>query len=342
MITIKEIAKELNISPSTVSIVLSGKAASRRISEATQKAVLKFAAEHGYQPNIAARNLKENSRTNQLQIAVLCASDFRTSMFARIMTGLYRYIDQQNLQVQISIHPYQTGNLIRAHALYSRSDCHAAIICNASSEDVACLEQNPPIIPIVIYNHSSDVFSGAVMNHKQIGELAANALADNNGKQAIVITSQSKQSEIDIRLNSFRYQCSKRKIDIVGIYPCTGFPADSRDVMYSLLHHYTHDQLPDSIFCDSSMTARGVLRALWESHIPVPEKVRVIAVGNGIDDDDACMIPSLSTIHISIEDVATANLQILLEILKGHTPSSHTIFFPAKYCPRETCGPLRI
>ena len=57
MVTIKQIAQEVGISSSTVSIVLGGKAAERKISTATQKKIFAAAARLGYQPNMAARSL---------------------------------------------------------------------------------------------------------------------------------------------------------------------------------------------------------------------------------------------------------------------------------------------
>lgn len=54
MVTIKQIAQEVGISSSTVSIVLGGKAAERKISTATQKKIFAAAARLGYQPNMAA------------------------------------------------------------------------------------------------------------------------------------------------------------------------------------------------------------------------------------------------------------------------------------------------
>ena len=47
MITIKQLAKELEISPSIVSIVLNGKAEERKISKATQNLILRAAADRG-------------------------------------------------------------------------------------------------------------------------------------------------------------------------------------------------------------------------------------------------------------------------------------------------------
>ena len=48
MVTIKEIAREANISPTTVSLILNHKARERKISAETEQRVLQIAARMGY------------------------------------------------------------------------------------------------------------------------------------------------------------------------------------------------------------------------------------------------------------------------------------------------------
>ncbi len=58
MVSIKDIAKALSVSPSSVSLVLTGKAKERRISESLSEKITAKAAEMGYQPNRAAVSLR--------------------------------------------------------------------------------------------------------------------------------------------------------------------------------------------------------------------------------------------------------------------------------------------
>src|SRR5439155_25572927 len=57
--TLKEIAWEAGVSVSTASVVLSGKAAQRRISRAVQRRVQEVARQHDYSPNLLVRSLQE-------------------------------------------------------------------------------------------------------------------------------------------------------------------------------------------------------------------------------------------------------------------------------------------
>src|SRR6478735_5858705 len=80
-ITIKDIAKALNLSLSTVSRALKG---SYKISEATQQRVKAYAEQHHYRPNLIARSLKnQNSRCIGV---VLCT--IPNSFYAEVISGI--------------------------------------------------------------------------------------------------------------------------------------------------------------------------------------------------------------------------------------------------------------
>ena len=130
MATIKQIAQEVGISSSTVSIVLGGKAAERKISTATQEKIFAAAARLGYQPNMAARSLRGGSGANELVVAMFWAQDFRASMMFRFWDGLRAEIEKTARPVRLVIYPYVNDHLKESEALTSGANCHAAIICN--------------------------------------------------------------------------------------------------------------------------------------------------------------------------------------------------------------------
>ena len=111
MVTIKEIAQEVGISSSTVSIVLGGKAAERKISTATQEKIFAAAARLGYQPNMAARSLRGGSGANELVVAMFWAQDFRASMMFRFWDGLRAEIEKTARPVRLVIYPYVNDHL---------------------------------------------------------------------------------------------------------------------------------------------------------------------------------------------------------------------------------------
>lgn len=89
-VQIKQIAERLNISPSTVSVVLSGKGDEMRISKATQEIVQKMAQEMNYHPNVYARRLR-NADTQKSHFVIAIFMNIRTTgeRIAGINEGLW-------------------------------------------------------------------------------------------------------------------------------------------------------------------------------------------------------------------------------------------------------------
>ena len=79
-ITIIDIAKQLNISSTTVSFILNGKAKERRISDKVRDKVLKFVTEVGYKPNLLARSF----RTGKTNIIGLMVENISNPFFANV------------------------------------------------------------------------------------------------------------------------------------------------------------------------------------------------------------------------------------------------------------------
>ncbi|HTO35111.1 MAG TPA: LacI family DNA-binding transcriptional regulator, partial [Flavobacterium sp.] len=79
--TLKQIAKDLGLSVSTVSKALSG---SPEISDATKKRVKEYALLQNYRPNTMAKNLK-NQRTNTIGVII---PNILNPFFAKVFSGI--------------------------------------------------------------------------------------------------------------------------------------------------------------------------------------------------------------------------------------------------------------
>jgi Transcriptional regulators len=80
-ITIKDIAKALNVSPSTVSRALKN---NPDISEETRNSINKYAREHNYKPNELAMNLR-TSRSNTIGVII---PQFVHHFFSCVLDGI--------------------------------------------------------------------------------------------------------------------------------------------------------------------------------------------------------------------------------------------------------------
>ena len=78
-------------------------------------------------------------------------------------------------------------------------------------------------------------------------------------------------------------------------------------------------QLPDAIIVESDMIALGVLKCLSRRGIRVPEDVRL----SGYDNTDISQMsnPSLTSVHIPLEAICHAALNMLCALMRGETVS---------------------
>ena len=68
MATIKDIARIANVSPSTVSFVLNGKAREMKVSSATEQRILEIVAATGYRPSNVARRLRAMAEAGTVRV----------------------------------------------------------------------------------------------------------------------------------------------------------------------------------------------------------------------------------------------------------------------------------
>ena len=339
MVTIKEIAQSIGISPSTVSIVLGGKAAERKISTKTQQKIFDAANQMGYRPNIAARSLRGGSGAQELQVAVFWAQDFRASMLARFLEGLRQNISRYQHPVRLVVYPYQNDSLKDIAALTSASDCHAAIICNASHTDMEFLESTQLAIPVVLYNRACGSYASVNVDDAQMGALAARAFASQGCRTAAILTSPPVFEGMEIRVQGFLLEGSNHGLTVTETRYCENSLTGGHDAVCCRLRQNWTTSMPDALFCGSAMIAHGALRAFWEAGLSPKEQPKVIAIGNGSDEQDAYSVPSLSVVRLPMEQMASACLELLLDTVAGGPPPA-PMLLPVKYIPRESCGPI--
>lgn len=90
-ITIKDIARELGVSPSTVSRALKD---NPDISQETRDAIHKYAREHNYKPNVLALNLR-TSRSNTIGVII---PQLVHHFFSCVLSGIERTAGGSGLQ----------------------------------------------------------------------------------------------------------------------------------------------------------------------------------------------------------------------------------------------------
>lgn len=133
--TIKDIAKALNLSASTVSRALRD---SYEISEETKRAVLEYAEKVNYRANPIARSLKER-KSNSIGLVI---SEIANNFFSQVIDGVESVAYDKNYQVVISqTKESSERERLNIEYLYSRSTDGLLLALSSETKDMSYLEK---------------------------------------------------------------------------------------------------------------------------------------------------------------------------------------------------------
>ncbi|MGB8452997.1 MAG: LacI family DNA-binding transcriptional regulator [Anaerocolumna sp.] len=337
MASIKELAAYTGLSPSTISIVLRGKAEERNIPPRTQEKVLEAAKILGYQPNIVARRLRGQSDNLPLVIAVFWATDFRAPMMVRFLRGLQKELMESKKEYELVIQPYSNDGLCDVTSLKNNM-YNAAIICNTSKTDIDYLENSIFQFPIVLYNRTSKQYCTVNVDDREMGTLPAKIFAGRGHKTAAIITSPSIFPGMDLRINSFISTCNELGLGIAPIDKVSNSMSGGYNGAMEILS--SPKPLPDCVFCASDSIAIGALRAFHKNGIKLPEDLELISIGNGDKDQEEYASTSLSVINLPMEEMAIQCLRTITDLIDNVSNAPYSTVLPIKYIQRESCGGL--
>lgn len=150
-VTIKDIAKALNFSTSTVSRALRG---SYEISEETKKAVLEYAEKINYRPNPIALSLKER-RSRSIGVIV---SEIANNFFSEAINGIESIAYNRGYHVIITqSHESEEREKVNVSHLASRSVDGLLISLSSATTDLSFLKElNEKGLPIVFFDRITD------------------------------------------------------------------------------------------------------------------------------------------------------------------------------------------
>jgi LacI family transcriptional regulator len=276
MATIHDIARELNVTASTVSRALKDHP---RISEATKKAVLKAAKKLNYQPNHIAAALR-NGRSKVIGIIVPTVD---RSFFGSIIRGIEEVANKANYNVMIcqSHDDYQKEVATVEALLSARVD---GIMVSFAKEDEN-FDHFKKIkdkgIPLVLFDRSFQGLevSRVVLDDYLGGYQGVEHLIQQGYRRIAHFTSLRKISIYKERLRGYKEALEAHGIPFDNELVAEGNLQyeDGRKAMIQLLELKNR---PDAVFSASAYGAIGALEVCKEQGIAVPLEMGIVGFAN--------------------------------------------------------------
>lgn len=334
---IKAIAQKLELSTSTVSAVLGGRADTIRISKETQKRVRDMAREMNYQPNIYARRLRQAaSEETPYVIVIFWRQDNLNSRIGRFISGLKNAIDKKGYKVELMVQPYKPGEIMNHVETLSSNRVSGAIISGLLEEEQEALEKEDYSIPIVLIGRDSSKFHSITMDNFKAGETCIATMKGPKVKTGAVIGfTKGGRSERMLEAG-FMLGCREREIEVKEEWNLY-IDSSSHDAGYKSCELLlSRVNLPSAWLVADYRLAGGIMDCLDDKKIRVPEDVRLIF----FEESDILKYnkPPLSSMDVPSMEMAEKALEILILTWKQNVEIPLRMEVQPLYAIRESSG----
>lgn len=312
--TLKDIAVELNLSINTVSRALRDMP---NIKDET-KLIIKAAADKmGYRINLAASML----RTNRSRAIGVIVSDIANPVFSGMVKGIEFAVKKANYSMILSFSNENYAEEVSAVANMYQRNVDGIILFPTMVKDGIVHELLEKEVPFVLVGRKfHDITTNLVINDDMHGGyLAAEHLYSRGHRKFLYIVGPTYLSSAIDRLEGFKQyliECGL-SVNAVEVLETNACWQGGYDTMKELIRKGFE---ATAAFVFSDFMAIGVLKALRENNIRVPEDMAVM----GYDDIDFCelTVPSLTTIDLSKFRLGRRALELLLQQIDTQSSNS--------------------
>jgi len=326
-VTGHDVARQAGVSQSTVSLVLSGKAAGR-VSPPIQARVREAAAELRYVPNAAARALRGRAS----RAIGMVVPDVTNSFLGRVLRGCqgrareagYTVVLQEpigDLAWQLSSLELLQRTAVDGWLLFAVEPLGAAD--SAAVGPIVAVDAQHPGLPSVVLDVAGGTDAAMVhlleLGHVRIAHLAA---------------------EVDAWTFRVRAERWGAALDRAGVARAAEARTPfSLDEARAAAHRLLRDARarPSAIFCDDDLLAAGVYLAAAELGLSVPGDLSVVGFAGTLAGD--ILVPALTTVVAPAEQLGERAMEVMLARLEGG-PTADRVELPVRLEPRASTGPV--
>ena len=322
---LEDIAQKAGVSRSTVSRVINNE---RYVSADARQRVLQVIQQEHFQPNPAARTLVTR-RSNIIGTAIPQTTNVifgDNSYYPMLLQGIAEAVNKRDhallLWLAESTEKRETFSARVARARHADGIIISSVTENDPLFDIL-IQRNRRFVMVETPPRLADQVSYVTVDNEAAARTAVNYLIATGRRRIATITGQ-----IDIRDAIDRLEGYKGALRDAGLpvdpalirYGRFQYEAGYRE-MNALLPHQ-----PDAVFAAGDTIAMGIITAVREAGLRVPEDVAVI----GFDDLDVAVRNDISTIRHSVQLVGSTAANLLIDLIEGQLEHPQHIILPTE------------
>jgi LacI family transcriptional regulator len=311
--TLEEVARLAGVSRATVSRVING---SPKVSPEVVEGVERAIATLNYVPNRAARSLVARAT---MSIALVVPEDahrfFRDPYFADVVQGISDRLDDSEYVLNLQLtHPSSPSEKTRRYLLGGNVDGAIVVSHHSGDHFLTSLGRSLPVVfggrPLGQIAHAGDYYID--VDNRLGGEQATQHLIDRGYRRIATITGPPDMPAAVDREQGWRDALHRAGLADTRLVHGDFTEAGGIRSALTLL-----DDFPDvdAVFVASDLMASGVLVALEERGLRVPEDVAIV----GFDDSEYAIrgTVQLTTVAQPSREMGLAMADTLLRLLAG-------------------------
>jgi len=336
-ITIRDIARALGVSVSTVSKALSD---SYEISKETKKRIIDYAKENNYHPNMQAKNLKFG-KTNTIGV-IVC--DIYNTFIPQVIGSLQKNLMENGFDMLMMQSHYDHKNERKCIEYMVNKGVDGILISPLNkTSNVDLLQKLQPNYPIVLFDRIQSELNTHKIGVDNIGGVfkATQHLLRIGKKNMIIILPDLGISEL--RLQGYKNALFQYNMpylsDNVLFVNLKNTDKMDEDIKNFVRKKINSANPSDAVICGSETISTRILGIFMQMGIKVPQDISVIGFAN--ITFAFSLNPPLSSIVQPAEEMGKIATRKIVELLKKpqHSQQKYeTIELETQLVIRDSCG----
>jgi LacI family transcriptional regulator len=307
-INIKKLAKELNLSTSTVSRAFRG---SSDINKATKERVLSLANELNYEPNHHASNLREK-KSNTIAVIV---PEIANNFFSQAINGIERVAREKGYHILIYLtdDDFEKEISFISNLQSGRVDGIIMSVSGEANNHDYLNKLKKKKIPLVFFDRVYDDIDTAKVtsNDYESSYSATEHLVKNGCKKIAYLVVNKSHSIGKMRMKGYIDALSAHKLDYHDelIIDCSNDLEQNKKIIWQAIKKYK----PEGIFASVERLALATYQVCIAEGVQIPEDIKIISFSSL--EIASLLNPSLSTITQPALEMGTAAANLLFKAI---------------------------
>ncbi len=327
MATIKEIAKEANVSPGTVSKALNKR---KDVSAKTRRRILEIAESHNFVPSASAKNLKLH-RTENIGV-IFCRESKPLSVnpfYSRVLEGIEGELAINNYNLVLHLLPNTPRGQLPKMIREKQVDgvILAGVVQDKLIERLIEMDIKTVLVDPNIYLED---MSQVLIENEQGALIAIQHLIDKGHRRIAFISGDLDRLSFIQRLNGYKKALERNGIEFEEALLRTGGLEDG----YNQVRNLLIEEKPTAVFSTNDLNALLAYNAITDMGYRIPDDVSIV----GYDDIWSAKMakPPLTTIRVYKEELGSIGVRALLRMINGEQKKPVQIIMPVKLIIRAS------